>query len=499
MMPAGGRSTPKSIQERWAADPAAFAREAFLPDDQGRPLTLAKWAIPFVEGVRDNPYNGVKANRNASKTFTMAFLALWWGFTRWPAKVLFAATRADQLRDHNWGEFRLLHARLIPELRKDVQILASEIRISADKAGEPSRQPNMIIARAASEGNSVASQGAHAAHMLVILDEAAGIPDSIFNVMYGSLTTPGSRIVVAGNPTITSGAFYRIFTHPEMSKLWKTTTVSAFDVQDEPWFRKAWIDECRKNWGEDSPDWQSYVLGEFPTTQEGCIFPVDLVSDAVARVVELKPGYLPIWGFDPAAGGDRCALAKRHGNILLGPVETWISDDTQISVNRVVDAYYASRDAGSAPAAICVDASGLGIPMAQQLRDLGLPIVSVPFSEKANRDEMYVNKRAEMHFSAADWFRQRDCSIPYDEQLIEEMLTVRKINSDQGNRMRLLAEPKDEIKKRILRSPDRLDAFNLTFCARYRERDSGYLDAKMAVVRQKRRERADSGTWMSAI
>ena len=60
--------------------------------------------------------------------------------------------------------------------------------------------------------NPEALQGFHAEHLLFLIDEASGIPDVVFEVGLGALSTPGAKVVMAGNPTRTAGFFHD--THP---------------------------------------------------------------------------------------------------------------------------------------------------------------------------------------------------------------------------------------------------------------------------------------------
>ena len=59
-------------------------------------------------------------------------------------------------------------------------------------------------------------------------DEASGIPDIVFEVGMGALSTPGAKVVMAGNPTRTSGFFYD--THHSLRHRWRTMHVNCLDV-----------------------------------------------------------------------------------------------------------------------------------------------------------------------------------------------------------------------------------------------------------------------------
>jgi hypothetical protein len=57
------------------------------------------------------------------------------------------------------------------------------------------------VRRTASKDNPEALQGFHAEHLLFLIDEASGIDDIVFEVGMGALSTPGAKVVMAGNPT----------------------------------------------------------------------------------------------------------------------------------------------------------------------------------------------------------------------------------------------------------------------------------------------------------
>ena len=63
--------------------------------------------------------------------------------------------------------------------------------------------------------------------------------------------------------------------------------------------------------------------------------------------------------------------------------------------------------------------------------------------------------------NAKSWLNQElPVQIPPDEDLLTELCSVNKRYDGKG---RLLLESKDEVKKRLGRSPDKADAFVLTF------------------------------------
>ena len=71
--------------------------------------------------------------------------------------------------------------------------------------------------------------GVARAVVLAHAQEASGIPDVVVEVGLGALSTPGAKVVMAGNPTRTSGFFHD--THHSLRDRWHTMHVSCLDVQ----------------------------------------------------------------------------------------------------------------------------------------------------------------------------------------------------------------------------------------------------------------------------
>ena len=76
-------------------------------------------------------------------------------------------------------------------------------------------------------------------------------------------------------------------------------------------------------------------------------------------------------------------------------------------------------------------------------------------------EDRYYNKRAEMWDSVNKWLQSElPVQIPDDDELAEELRSINRVKVAQD---RLQLEDKEELKKRIGRSPDKADALALTF------------------------------------
>ena len=158
-------------------------------------------------------------------------------------------------------------------------------------------------------------------------------------------------------------------------------------------------------------------------------------------------------------GGDRSALAKRRGQELLEPIKTWSGKDLMELAGIILTEYEAVRY-NDRPLAIYIDAIGIGAGLADRLKELDLPAISVAVSESASLKEKFTRLRDELFWLAREWFEGRDVKIPQDDALIQEITGIRYKYLSTG---KLKIESKDEMKRRGQRSPDVADSFVLTF------------------------------------
>jgi hypothetical protein len=70
-------------------------------------------------------------------------------------------------------------------------------------------------------------QGYHGKQVLIIADEAPGIESGIWDAIAGTMAAGKVHIIMAGNPTMPSGAFFDAFTRERA--LWHCIGIDAFD------------------------------------------------------------------------------------------------------------------------------------------------------------------------------------------------------------------------------------------------------------------------------
>jgi hypothetical protein len=340
---------------------------------------------------------------------------------------------------------------------------------------------SFAVARASNPDKPEAFQGFHSPHMLFLADEASGIEDIIFEVGQGALSTPGAKILMAGNPTRSSGYFYEAFTR--FRAHWWTKRVSCTDLEDAPYANPGYPGEMAEKYGADSNVYRVRVLGEFPLEEDDVLIPLSMIEAAKERDVEPISRIMPVWGLDVARFGNcRTALAKRRSNHLMEPIKSWHKRDL-MEVAGLIMAEYEDTNSDERPAEILVDSVGLGAGVVDRMKELNLPVRGVNVGESPSGKDKFNRLRDELWWKAREWFDSREVKIPEDERLIAQLSTLKYRFTSTG---KIVVEGKEDLMKRGVESPDEADAFVLTMAG---------LDKRGIVDRYERRPKKRRSAW----
>lgn len=390
----------------------------------------------------------VRSGHGTGKSTALSWSMLWFCLFRFPNKVVVTAPTTAQLYDALFAELK----RWIGELPEALSIL---LEVKADRVelvAAPSEA--FISARTSRAEQPEALAGVHSDNVMLVVDEASGVPEQVFEAASGSMSGHNATTILAGNPTRSSGTFYE--THTRLKDHWLTLHWSCIDSAR---VSKEFVEEMATRYGIDSNAYRIRVLGEFPLGDDDTIIPLHLAEAAKNRDIEPTTTNRPIWGLDVARfGSDRTTLAKRRGSVV-SEVETWQGLDLMQTTGRV-KAQYDGLIPSERPTEILVDVIGLGSGVFDRLRELGMPVRAINVSEAPAFGNTYNNLRTELIFRVRGWLEQRGSRLPNDAELIAEMTSIRYSYASNG---KMKAESKDDMRRRGLRSPDKADAVFLTF------------------------------------
>jgi len=433
----------------WRKDPNLFWIEAL----QTEPLP---WQREANDAIVAHDKVAVRSAHGVGKSSWLANLGLWFINTHFPCKIPTTAPTLHQLEDVLWSELAAGYNKLHPALRSRFELTKEQLYLKARP------KEAFLVARTARKEQPEALQGFHSQNLLFLIDEASGIPDPIFEVAEGALSTPGAKVAMGANPTRTSGYFFDTFHRSR--ELWHTMKVSGWDLRGTPLWNERQELALRLRYGENSNAYRIRWLGEFPTGEDDAIMQLHLVEAAVERDVTGYSDAPVVWGLDVARfGDDRSALCKRQARKVLEKIQTWREkDSTQLA--GLVTLEYRNTPEKLRPKEIFVDVIGVGAGVLDRLRENGLPAFGVNVSESPALKERFFRLRDELWWSAREWFEERGCSIPDDQELIQELCTPKYEVLGSG---KVRVESKQDVKDRVLekKSPDKADSFILTFAS----------------------------------
>lgn len=441
----------------------------------------------------------VRSCHGSGKTFLAARLALWWLFTRPFSSVLTTAPSNRQVVELLWKEIRVAYNGAAVKLGGHILPKAPKLTVADD-----------WVLIGFSTDNPVNFQGWHSkGGTLVIFDEAPGVHAEIWKAVQGVLVSDQDRLLCIGNPVEPYGPFCDMFKESDVGKV----HISAYDtpnlrtddgVDVVPGLCSAsWVKEKKKSWGEDSPLFQSRVLGEFPTTHDSVVVPMDWMSkanerwelDRVGGRLDQHPVHL---GVDVARlGSDATVLAEYVENVGVRKLVRLRKQDTMATCGDVVN--HANAIAATT---VNVDADGLGAGVFDRVNEVfsggdsmlfideksgldasrhgGVTRSNPKDSESAMKSRAYgassprvrevrggmrpkisdrfFNLRAEWYWTLReklDPSNDNPISLPPDDKLFSQLTSIRwRLNSKGQIRI----EGKDEMRTRGMQSPDEADA-----------------------------------------
>ena len=469
-------------------DPVAWAHDC-IAWPEGRSLTTYQDEI--LNALAERRKVSVRGPRGLGKTALMSISVLWFAITRDAAgadwKVPTTASTGVQVQKFLWPEIH----KWARSLRWDVigrepfdtrrELLQFNIKLGYGSAFaiNPDEPGHM--------------EGAHADELFYIYDESKLVSDAMFDATEGAFSTAGmddgtnAYAMAMSTPGEPLGRFYDIHAkRPGLEKWWTRhvtleETIAARRVTQE------WVDEHAMLWGSTSAMFRNHALGEFASSNSDGVIPLSWVEAAFDRwralyVVDgqmtgqhrehsqgtravLKPGEkLHTIGVDVALGGeDVTVFALRQGNTIVELRRYPFDDDTTVISGKVMGIQRAHGN----PKAI-VDAVGVGAGVFNEIRAEGLPVSGFVGGAGTKRHDLtgefgFTRKRSWSYWNLREMLDpNNDCDValPPDDRLMGDLVAPKYKEMAGG---RLQVESKDEIKKRIGRSPDDGDAVVYAF------------------------------------
>ena len=431
---------------------------------------------------------GVESATGTGKSHTLGWATLWFDAVWQGARVYSFAAKEEQLDFYAWTEIKKLwpaFKRLYPTAE------LTRLRIRMDGARDEGEGAGWgavgrSIGVGAHEQVSTKAAGMHAPHMLILVEEAPGVPLPVSAAIEHTCTDPHNLRVYVGNPDNQHDTLHEFCTSPGVRHI----RISALDhpnivvnnLRDPEWedlnndvavvpgavSRKS-IVRRREKYGEDSSIYRSRIRGISPPEAQDSLIKWAWCEEAVAHYSDpaFRVGAVAL-GVDCAnsESGDKAAIATGKGACLMGVRSFACPDSSQLGID--VGALIQADDID--PRQVGVDSVGIGAGTIGSLKQMGYPVRGLNAGSRAvgsldsearartgrsvYSDEQFANLRSQMWWKLRTDLQRGHIALPDDHELFED-LTIPTYFTRNG---KIFIEPKEEIRKRLGRSPDKGDA-----------------------------------------
>ena len=488
-----------ALLNSWRADWNRFVRDALG-------VTLDREQQDILSSVQFNPRTSVASGTARGKDFVAACAAVSFLYLtpRWNTrkelventKVALTAPTDRQVKNIMIPEVSRLYNRAKQRgIVLPGRLNAYDIRTDNDEW--------FLTGFKADEHNHEAWSGFHAVHTMFVITEASGIGDDTFAAIEGNLQGD-SRILLVFNPNTPVGYAARSQRGDRWAKFRLNSLTAPNVLQrrlvipgqvDYEWVVDKVTEWCTPIASEDRTDefddfefegkwyrpedlFRKKVLGKFPKVSDDVLIPQQWIEAAqerwkLAQGKEPVSDELRLLGVDVAGmGRDSTVFCERKGRWVA---ELQSRNSGGQADHMAVAGDIAARRRRHPRMLVSIDTIGEGAGVYSRCLEIDDKryIISCKYSEGAKRFDRdlsditgqykFVNMRAYLFWCVRDWLNPKNetgAMLPPDSQLAEEATEIRWFFRSDG---KIIIEPKEDIKKRLGRSPDKFDALANTF------------------------------------
>jgi hypothetical protein len=474
---------------RWKNDWNLFAYDVLK-------ARLDKEQQDVLSSFQFNPRTAVASGTSRGKDYAAACCALCFlyltptfgedGSLVGNTKIALTAPTGRQVKNIITPEVRRLfrNAKVLPG-----RLVADDIRTDYEEY--------FLTGFKAGDDNTEAWSGFHAVSTAFIVTEASGISETVWNSIEGNLQG-NSRLLIVFNPNITTGYAARAMKSDRFAKF-RLNSLNAENVVSKKLLIPGqvdyeWVKDKVENWcfaiqstdfneGEGDFRWGNglyrpndlfrvKVLGMFPKVAEDVLIPyewIEIANENWKRLQEEEfvPKKNCKLGVDVAGmGRDDSVLCPRYGNY----VPSFEAHQSGGAADHMHVAGMTAKYLDKKGTKAYIDTIGEGAGVFSRLQELKYKnAYSCKYSESARGlnditgEYTFANMRAYLYWALRDWLNPKNgfgAALPPHDKLMEEATETHWKFQSNGS---IIIEPKEDIKKRIKRSPDYMDALVNTF------------------------------------
>jgi len=392
----------------------------------------------------------VKSGHGIGKTAFLCTVSLHFLICFFGAQIGATANTEQQLKDIFLKELYFWRDRLPEYLKNNIEILDDLVRIVDTKDW-------FLRARVARQEKPEALAGLHGKFVLIIVDEASGVADMVYEVMKGALTGENFIVVYTSNPTRNEGEFY------ESHKGGAQFTRLSFSSRQSPIVKDGYVEKMELDYGKDSDEVKIRVDGEFAGVAE--MDDKGWIPLLANMTVFFEPEQnqiinRAIIGVDPAGRGrDRSIIHVRDSIYLKEVLNEKTSNEVDLArkIETVREVYNcSSNDIG-------IEAFGIGAKVVANVQTKVGESVNAILTDKPREETklLYHTYKSELAWKLREWLAGGGIIITNKQK--EWLREFEKVKYKRDQQGRIMLMPKVEFKKLYGFSPDRFDAAIHTF------------------------------------
>ena len=437
----------------YRSDPEAWIRDVLAEHVWSKQAEVARSVVAHRK-------TAVPSCHEVGKSWLAARIVAWWLSVNPPGEAFAVTTAptAPQVRAILWREINRAHRKgsLPGHTNQTEWWINDEI---------------VAYGRKPSDYDPSAFQGIHARRVLVVIDEACGVPEGIWTAANSLVANEHGRILAIGNPDDPGSYFARVC-QPDSG--WNVVPIDALaspnftgeaipDDLRELLVSPIYEQEMRDEFGEDGATYLSKVRGRFPSDSPDGVVPLSWVRKCqnIDQEAYAPEQLLPVeLGVDVGAGGDETVIRERRG-IVAGRTWRYKTPDATQASGYVVQAI---KETGAT--SVKVDVIGVGWGIVGRVGELksehGAEVVGVNVGQASADPKRFPRLRDQLWWEIG---RELTRQGAWDLSAVDETTIAQLIaptwKPDSAGRHKI--EPKKDTQKRIKRSPDDADALLLAY------------------------------------
>ena len=386
----------------------------------------------------------VSAGGGLGKTALAALTVLWFLSTHPHAKIPTTAPTSKQLNDVLWAEIGMWIKRCKLQdlfvLRRGKLFIKGFDEWYAVARTVPKDGKNLNDTLA----------GFHAPYMMILVDEASGVPDPVFTALEGAMTDKNAYIFLISNPVSTGGYYYDTIADPDGKGA--DYKVLYYDSRDSPLVDAEYEQRILNRYGENSPMYKAKVLGQPISQTENATITPALYDKVISENREHSVGPVTL-SIDVGGGGeDPTVFCHKEGNSVVrwDTLQTTEPDDI---TDYAISMFY--RLWQGRPFTVVIDAAGIGWgPYHTLYKKAPFKVLGFVGQEKAFQAQMFRNRRTEGFFRLSREFENLHFPTDPPERLKKELVNIFFDYTKEPIEM----EEKKKFRSRMGFSPDYADA-----------------------------------------